>query len=595
MKRRLSLSRFIFVLGLISGLSFQGYAALVLTIPARHSWKETLKAQSYKPTDVAETPCEARDALEALPSLILKKLGGMGQISNVSFRGQTSRNTYVSIDDIPVQDGGGYVNFSPLLGGATRLTEVIPGSQGVRYGNGASGGVVLMETPFLPAENIFTAEGGSFQWGYGNLAHQKITPETQWVIHGEGSRTAPLPQYGNTRKPGERGRPRLGNMATRLEHQVGDTSTFKLTARVLETETKYDANTVTPLSPKPQEDQATTLALLGLGFETTTHAVKGFLNRSKLKPTSFPASFFLMSGASYTGTYTLSPRLESTLLAGVQQDRMNSGSPPLKKSLLSAYGGWIQKAHLTETLSAEAGIRLDHHQKFGGNTTYSAVLAYARGNTLVKGGIRTGFLNPALFDLYVTNTYVQGNPLLRSERTRTLDMTFEQTFPHQNMSFQLTPFLTQITNMIQGNLQNNVRRSVNLPGSTKISGVESQFLYVPYPTVSTTMSYTYTNLDAHQANTNPEFPKHKACFQLDYGPTEDVTLSPEILYIGKRQSTQGQGLREYSLVNIALKYQLNPGASLFARLDNAFNTRYAQTYNYQTPGRAIYVGTHLYF
>src|SRR3989344_4074828 len=409
-----------------------------------------------------------------------------------------------------------------------------------------------METPFLPAENIFTAEGGSFQWGYGHLAHQKITPETQWVIHGEGSRTAGLPQYGNTRKPGERGRARLGNMATRLEHQVGDTSTFKLTVRVLETETKYDANTVTPLSPKPQEDQATTLALLGLGFETTTHAVKGFLNSSKLKTTSFPASFFLMSGASYTGTYTLSPRLESTLLAGVQQDRMNSGSPPLKKSLLSAYGGWIQKAHLTETLSAEAGIRLDHHQKFGGNTPFSVVLAYARGKTLVTGGLGTGF-------------------------------------------FQLTPFLTQITNMIQGNLQNNVRRSVNLPGSTKISGVESQFLYVPYPTVSTTMSYTYTNLDAHQANTNPEFPKHKACFQLDYGPTEDVTLSPEILYIGKRQSTQGQGLREYSLVNIALKYQLNPGASLFARLDNAFNTRYAQTYNYQTPGRAIYVGTHLYF
>jgi vitamin B12 transporter len=575
------------------------HSYLIIDVPARKTWREVLTSLSYKPEGSAETPSEAFNALEALPSLNVKKLGGAGQMSNVSFRGQTSRNTHLRIDDIPVQDVGGNINFSPLFGGATHLVEVIPGSQGVQYGSGASGGVVLMETPFLVSDNTLTAEGGSFQSGYGHLAHQKTTPHTYWVIHGEGSRTGGLPQYGETRKLGEKGRGRLINIATRFKHQLNEDTSFKFTARSLESHTKYDTyDTYFNLLPKPQGDQTTNLSLLGVGLEkfteTVSHNVKGFLSHNKLKNTHSPSSILLMQGANYTGEYVLSSRLESILLIGFQENRIDS-EHLIKRVMFSSYGGWIQKANLTETVSGEVGIRVDRHQKFGINTTYSAILAYAQKNTVLKGSIRTGFLNPSLYSLYITNDFIRGNPQLKPEQTQTVDVTLEHHFPNQHISLQLTPFRTEARKMIHTIFQNGRHFSLNLAGTTKISGIESQIFYAPHKIIKITANHTYTNLDFNQINANPEFPKHKVHFRLEYMPATDWNISPEVLHIGERRSYQGQHLKSYSLANLAVKYQLKPGASIFGRLDNAFDKRYVQTHNYQTPGRAFYVGTHLYF
>ena len=593
MVRRASFIKFTLLGALLIGVSPYGLAHLIIDVPGQKKWQETLTAPSYKPNEPGETPSAALNTLETLPSLSVKKWGGIGQISSVSFRGQTSQNTHLRIDDIPVQDPLGAINFSPLFGGATKITQIIPGSQGVRYGSGASGGVILMETPFLPSNNLLTVEGGSFQSGYTHLAHEEQTDTSRFVIHGEGSRTAGLPQYGNTRKFGEKGRSHSANLATRLEHALDDQTTLRFTARSLESTGKYDTDLT-----KPKGSQTTNLSLLSFGLDTqtlnTSHLVKGFLSHQKLKYENSPASSFLISGADYTGSYAFSPRLESTFLSGIQQHRIQIDHS-IKKTMSTGYAGWIQKAHLTDRISGEVGIRADHHEKFGTTPTYSAIFAYAKNNTVLKAGMRTGFLNPTLYSLYLSNDFVQGNPNLKPEQTRTIDLSFEQKLPNQHLSLQLTPFWTRAKKMIHSISQNGRYQSLNASGTTTLSGLESQLSYTPLPLLKFTLNHTYTNLDFKQTNVNPEFPRHKAHVNMEYWASKALSLCPEILYIGPRHSYDGPNLKEYMVVSTSLKYQLKPGASLFARCENLFDTRYVHTHNYQTPGRSFYVGAHLYF
>lgn len=595
---RWSFRRVLFFIALCS-ISTLACADLTLDVPARRTWKDTLRSLSYTPTDTSETPIDSMSALESLPSLNVKKFGGVAQVSTVSFRGQTSRNTHVRIDDIPIQDTTGNVNFSPLFGGGTRLEKVLPGSQGVLYGSGASGGVVLMETPFLPSDTLFTAQGGSFQSAYSHMAHQKLTPNTRWAIHGEAARTAGLPHYGKARKLGEKGRGHLANVATRLEHQIDKSNTFNLTARILENDSRFDTyDTYSHLLSKPQGTLASSLSLLGAGWTTSTkdstHTLKGFLSHHKLKTTSSPSSIILMSGANYTGIYNFYPETESSFLLGFQENRMDCDHL-LKKVMFSLYGAWIQKTSLTQNLSAEVGARLDADQKFGVHTVYSGMIAYSYHDTLLKGGIRTGFLNPNLYSLYVTNDFVQSNPSLKPEQTQTLDFTIEQKMPSHTIGFQITPFWTRIQKMIHALYQQGRYQSINMPGITKLSGIETQLSYFPSSRSRITANYTYTYLNSNQPGNNPEFPKHKAYFQLDYNVTESCQISPELFYIGTRHSYQGEVLKPYSLLNVVFKYEVKPGANIFGRIDNLFDTRYVQTYNYQTPGRSLYVGTTLYF
>jgi vitamin B12 transporter len=572
---------------------------LVIDVIGQKNWADALAATGYVSEGINQTPEESRNALESLPSLNLKKMGGSGQVSILSFRGQPSSNTHLLIDDIPVQDAGGNINFSPLFGGATRLVAVIPGSSGVLYGSGASGGVVLMETPFSESNNTATAEVGSFQSAYTHLSHQKKTPETRWIVHGEGSRTAGLPQYGGKRKLGEKGRSDLANIATVFEHRFDSNNTLKFTGRSLESRAKYDTydTYLNPLS-KPQGTQTTTLSLLGATFKNfsrnTSHKVHGFLSQNRLKNTQTPESKILMSGTNYVGSHYFNSRLISTLLLGIQENRIESND--IKKNVVfTTYGGLIQKAHLTHQISAEVGLRSDHHQKFGKTSTYSVAGSFSHNNTLLKGGMRTGFLNPSLYSLYVTNDFVEGNPNLKPEKTQTVDLSIEQKIPTQNLCLQVTPFWTQIRKMVHTSLQRGKYRSQNISGVSKISGLESRVIHVISKRIKTVTSHAYTNFNLSQKNINPEFPKHKAHFKIDYIATPSTTLTSGIAHTGKRKSYQGESLKKYTLVHFSIKHDLRPGMVIFGRIDNVFDTRYVQTRGYQTQGRALYVGTHLRF
>ncbi|HEY4273183.1 MAG TPA: hypothetical protein VGM65_14385 [Candidatus Udaeobacter sp.] len=54
-------------------------------------------------------------------------------------------------------------------------------------------------------------------------------------------------------------------------------------------------------------------------------------------------------------------------------------------------------------------------------------------------------------------------------------------------------------------------------------------------------------------------------------------------------------IEDYSFVNIAAEYQVNPHLSLFDRVDNLANEHYSEVFGFPALGRAAYGGVKLRF
>ncbi|UNM05643.1 MAG: TonB-dependent receptor plug domain-containing protein [Holosporaceae bacterium] len=150
-------------------------------------------------------PQDTKSNMEKIPGLHLTELGGPGQMTRVSFRGQSSRHTLFKIDGIPLRDASDSIDASSLFSNTLEIANVTPGSGGIFEGSGSTGGTVNMRTPF-PKEHLHktTLMGDSHNTGYVHTMHGTHNDHTSSVIHVDGFNTKGIPQRGPQRMYGER-------------------------------------------------------------------------------------------------------------------------------------------------------------------------------------------------------------------------------------------------------------------------------------------------------------------------------------------------------------------------------------------------------
>ncbi|MGZ8369505.1 MAG: TonB-dependent receptor plug domain-containing protein [Caulobacteraceae bacterium] len=105
----------------------------------------------------------AADLLDTVPGVSMRRNGALGGLSGVRIRGAASDQTLVVIDGVPLNDpsdpSGGY-DFAHLdLAGVERV-EILSGPQGAAWGSDAIGGVVALTTRELDGWRA-SLEGGS--------------------------------------------------------------------------------------------------------------------------------------------------------------------------------------------------------------------------------------------------------------------------------------------------------------------------------------------------------------------------------------------------------------------------------------------------
>lgn len=123
------------------------------------------------------------EALTRVPGVYVQPGGGSaqaGNTSNIVIRGMSSAQfTLPMLDGMRLYDNSGGCNLTPNIMARTNMfdlgtLEVLRGSQGAVYGNGAVGGVIYMETPEGegdPGCTLFN-EYGSFSTYTGNIRAQ---------------------------------------------------------------------------------------------------------------------------------------------------------------------------------------------------------------------------------------------------------------------------------------------------------------------------------------------------------------------------------------------------------------------------------------
>ena len=261
------------------------------------------------------------------------------------------------------------------------------------------------------------------------------------------------------------------------------------------------------------------------------------------------------------------------------------------------------QSEIVDNLFAAASVRYDDNDRFGGKATWRIAPAYLvpKIGTKLKASYGTGFKAPSLTQLFVSFPAFNffANPNLQPEESEGYDFGFEQPLAEDRVRFGATYFHNDIKNLINANATFTSLENV---GRATTEGVETFLSVAVTERFKLRGDYTYTL--ATDDTTGLELlrrPKHKASLNATWLPTDRLSLSATMLYVGSQVdgnrsfSIQRLDTTPYFLVNLAADYDLGKGVTLFARIDNLFDRRYESPTGFQRPGFGVFAGMRVNF
>ncbi|WP_367198400.1 TonB-dependent receptor plug domain-containing protein [Amorphus sp. 3PC139-8] len=572
------------------------------------------------------------DALRQVPGLAVNRTGPIGQLTQVRIRGSEGNQTKVFIDGVPVNDPafGSEFDFSTLLADDVERIEVLRGPQSALYGSDAVGGVINIVTRTgEPGTHISgRLEGGSFGTVNGNASISGAGEMYNFIVSGMGYKTDGISvaseNLGNTEKDGYR------NGTVFAKGSLSPNEYFDMSGVIRYTSTKTDTDTDTYLPAYGHTGPTDSLQ------DTTGDDL---YSRAQARLSLFDHHWEQIAGVSYTKTDTKYRNLAPTVVTSTYEGStrrfdyqsnvffntpevfdashvvtfavQNEEDGVVSDSAYSSFDrtvnstGFVGQYQLSlfENLNLTGSIRHDVNEIFEDSTTYRATAAYFidRTGTKLHGSFGTGVKNPTMFELYgYTNTY-SGNPDLKPEEATGWDVGVDQQLFAGRAGVDVTYFNQRISDMITGSGQS----SINLPGTSKIDGVEVGLSVNPIDPLTVRASYTYT--DGHDA-TGAELvrrPRNVASLDINYRFLHDrANVNLNIDYTGVQKDwvynqsytqTYVVDLDAYTLVNLAASYDVNENAQIYGRVNNILNEDYYDVWGYGEEGISAYAGVKLTF
>jgi vitamin B12 transporter len=553
------------------------------------------------------------DALREVPGLSVVQTGTAGQLTSVFMRGLPSEDMQVLLDGIPINQGlSGAMNFADFTTDDIDRIEVVRGPQSTIYGPRALAGVIQIFTKQGTGtpDVMVAGEGGSYdtfrEWGQSD---GKIGPFDYSI--------------GTSRLDTDNARPNNNYRNTNAITDVGWSPNETLRIGSLFTYSVSDTgNPNTIFDPRPIDHFLTERWLIGphVDWKATDWWEHKFIfsydhERQINNPNEDgfvgpTRALFERTQVDYQND--LRPTSWLTLTSGFFYSRVNAGQerpfvifgPTFISDHTNEIAGFAQATIMpVENLIFVAGGRFDHFNQFGGVWTYRFAGSYKidKTNTTLHSSVATGFSPPSSQDKIFGNNFG-----LKPEHDLGWDIGVRQELWSRSggsVAVGLTYFHNDLSNVIGFN---GLFQTLNL-GAAETQGLEAELRAQPIADLVFTASYTY--LDARKTSSAdisqpqgarlPRRPRNEVYVSASYLWWKRFRTTLEAKFVNAREELNFGGpnfdIEDYSFVNIAAEYEVNPHLSIFGRIDNLTNEHYSEVFGFPALGRAAYGGVKLRF
>ncbi len=524
-----------------------------------------------------------------------------GAAGGINLRGITgdSGQLMVLIDGHPQYQG---IYGHPIADSYQTLmaerVEVLRGPASVLYGSNAMGGVINIVTR-QPLSRCGTATNVNI--GVGSYGTVQVDVSNQ-VRSGRFSSTVAA-QYGRT----DNHRPRMGfeqyGGYVKLAYDINDHWNTYLDANLTRFNASYPGSESSPLY---DADQWITRGVVSAALENhygcTSGALSVYTNFGRHKiddGTADPASptqRYFRSKDALTGiSLYQSARLfeGNRVTVGIDYqhiygnayytskatgDVLDTPNKQSGKSYRNEIAGYVDvRQDLTDWLTVDAGIRLDHHSITGTEWIPQAGVVVRPIRTgEAKFMASKGFRNPTMREMYL---YPPSNTDLEPERL----WNYELSWRHRTseLTYGLNLFYIKGDNMIQTVNRQNVNT-----GEIENWGIE---LELKYPLLRC-LNVTLNTSTLHMKNKIVAAPEAMSSLGLDYHCGKWTAILG-LQYINNLYTAVGDAETKdsFTLLNASVSYALTRNVSLWARGENLLAQKYEINLGYPMP-RATFMG-----
>jgi vitamin B12 transporter len=578
------------------------------------------------------------DALRSVPGLSVVQTGSFGGLTSLYPRGGESGYTRVLINGVPVNDAGGEFDFATLTTEDIDRIEVVRGPASVLYGTDAVSAVIQVFTrsgSSAPEVSV-AATAGNYAVAAVDASVAGGTPSVSYGFHAGRFRTNGIYEFNNDYEhslvsgivrlaPTARSRGQFfvryaddrvhiptdgsGNVVDRNAFQFAQRLTAGLElARLIGERTEVQLNAAAHITDGGFDDKTDEAGdTLGFfAFRSLDHSARRSVDgRVNLRPT---ARTVLTVGG------LVEQQSEQSFSESLSEFGPSYGTFDVRRATRAAY---TQGIGITGPLTWNLGGRVDDSEAFGRFGTYRGGLAVTGpAGVRLRAAAGTAFREPSLFQNYATG-FARGNPNLRPERTRSWEVGADCQLTPARLTASATWFDQRFSDLIEFTFTTPSPDDPNFfnVASASARGIESELRWEPSAGLHLAGGYTYVSAVTRQ----PGFdiggtgyfrpgdkllrrPVHSGSTTLGYR-SERGSIVGHALYVGARQDidfARGQRvtLAGYTTVDVStwilVRRAVAAGAaarlSVFAKVANALDRRYAGVYGYRAPGRTIQAG-----
>jgi vitamin B12 transporter len=539
-------------------------------------------------------------------------LNAMGSPQTLSVRGAGPGRTLVLIDGVPAFDPSLINSEFDLnlmsLNDIERI-EIARGAQSTLYGSDAVGGVVNIITGKSNVSKPFnlnaTATYGNLNTFRGNLQlygkKNKLTYSAKYARLSTDGFSAATDSAGNKNFDDDAYSGHA--LSASIQYQASQQWLLKSFVQCNLYKADVDGGVFTD-DKDFTIDNKNTMAGTGFQFKSGKLLLTGNYQYSDIRRNYLNDSADISGFSKYVtddyfgrnqfielfGNYDLGKGFTALLGADYRYSSMNSQYYSL--SSFGPYASTFKDTSVSQTavygsviyqknkLSIELGGRLNNHEQYGANATYTFNPSYQLNKNLrVFGSVASGFKAPSLYQLYASF----GNKELQPEKGTTYEAGIQQS--HKTMTNRIVFFHRDINNGIDFD---NIQYSYFNINQQTVSGLELETNWKPVK--SLTISGNYTLLLSEESSqsrvttkdTSYNYllrrPKHNVNLTASVNITSKLTASVSGKYVSERYDAGGYQvpdvkLDDYFLLNAYASYNFSKKFRVFADVQNVFSTK----------------------